>query len=119
MKFLVVMSDDGIWDRIDDDERKAIMQAHVTFAEVASQRATIRAGEALAAPDQALTMRAASDAAGRVITDGPFAETAEQMGGFYLVEADSREIVVDLCRLLPPSYTIEIWPTVDIDLEGM
>ncbi|MFN8193215.1 MAG: YciI family protein [Nocardioidaceae bacterium] len=118
MRFLVLMADDGIWDRLDDDGRKAVMQAHLTFAEVAGQRATIVAGEALAASSEALTMRAAGDSASRALTDGPFAETAEQLGGFYLLEADSRDVVVDLCRLLPASYTIEIWPTVDIDMDA-
>ncbi len=118
MRFLVLLADDGFWDRIGDEERKAVMQAHVTFAEVASQRATIVAGEALAAPSAALTMRAADDPAGRDLTDGPFAESAEQLGGFYLLDAESRDVVIDLCRLLPASYTIEIWPTVDIDMDA-
>jgi hypothetical protein len=119
MRFLLLMSDDGVWDRVGDEERRAIMQAHVDFAAAANARATIVAGEALAAPTEALTLRAAADADQRTATDGPYAETAEQLGGFYLLEAESREVVVDLCRILPASYTLQIWPAVDIDLEGM
>jgi hypothetical protein len=119
MRFLLLMSDDGLWERVDDDQRRAIMQAHVDFAAAANARARIVAGEALAAPGEVLTLRAAQAPDGRRVTDGPFTETAEQLGGFYLLEAESRDVVVDLCRILPASYTLQIWPAVDVDLEGM
>ena len=47
------------------------------------------------------------------------AVTAEQLGGFYLLEAESREVVVDLCRIQPASYTLQIWAAGDIDHAGM
>lgn len=119
MRFLLLMSDDGLWDRVDDDQRRAIMQAHVDFAAAADARARIVAGEALAAPTEVLTLRAAASPDERPVTDGPYAETAEQLGGFYLLEAESRDVVVDLCRLLPASYTLQIWPAVDVDLEAV
>jgi hypothetical protein len=119
MRFLLLMSDDGLWDRVDDDQRRAIMQAHVDFAAAADARARIVAGEALAAPTEVLTLRAAASPDERPVTDGPFAETAEQLGVFYLLEAESRDDVVDLCRLLPASYTLQIWPAVDVDLEAV
>jgi hypothetical protein len=54
--------------------------------------------------------------AGRVeLTDGPYAEVIEGMGGFYLLEAPDLDVVVELLRLLPP-YDIQIHPTVDVEL---
>ena len=47
------------------------------------------------------------------MTDGPFAETAEQLGGFYLVDAPDLDVVSELVRLLP-EYTIEIRPTIEL-----
>ena len=47
------------------------------------------------------------------ITDGPFAETAEQFGGFYLVDAPSLDEVIEAVRVLP-EYTIEIRPVADL-----
>jgi hypothetical protein len=48
------------------------------------------------------------------ITDGPFAEAAEQIGAFYLVEAPDLDTVIELCKVLP-SYAIEIRPVVSYD----
>ena len=47
------------------------------------------------------------------ITDGPFAEVAEHIGGYYLLEAPDLDRVVALCRTLPP-YEIEIRPVLDV-----
>jgi hypothetical protein len=46
----------------------------------------------------------------RLVTDGPFAETREQLGGFFLVEAKSREEAVDLAAQIPVARvgTIEV-----------
>ena len=46
------------------------------------------------------------------MTDGPFAETKEQLAGFYLLEAPDLDTVIELCRILPP-YDIEIRPVID------
>jgi hypothetical protein len=46
------------------------------------------------------------------ITDGPFAEAAEHVGGFHLLEAPALDTVVGLCGILPP-YDIGIRPVVD------
>ena len=52
---------------------------------------------------------------GHLATDGPYAETAEQLGGFYLIEAESQELVLEMCRLLPTSYTVEVRPVIQIE----
>jgi hypothetical protein len=50
----------------------------------------------------------------RLVTDGPFAETIEQLGGFYLVEAPDLDTLTDLCDLLPHAYAIEMRPVADM-----
>ncbi len=47
------------------------------------------------------------------ITDGPFAEAAEQIGGFYLIDAPDLDTVIELCAVLP-AYDIEIRPVPDM-----
>jgi hypothetical protein len=47
------------------------------------------------------------------ITDGPFAEVAEQIGGYYLLDAPDLDTVIDLCRVLP-AYDIDIRPVLDV-----
>ena len=48
------------------------------------------------------------------MTDGPFAETVEQLGGFYLLEVPDLASAVELCRLLPDGYTVEVRPVVEL-----
>ena len=114
MKYLVLLADDPEeWDRATEAERAVIFDAHRDFAAAVHARATMLAGEALAGPETAVTLRPGG--ADRVVTEGPFAETVEQLGGFYLVEAPDRDAVVDLCRALPASYSVEVRPVVDIE----
>jgi len=49
------------------------------------------------------------------VTEGPYAEVAEQLGGFYLIDVDSMETALDLARLLPDGYTIEVRPAIHIE----
>lgn len=55
----------------------------------------------------------------RFITDGPFAETTEQLGGFYLVDVPNLDAAIDLASRIPPARkgTIEIRPV--FELEGL
>jgi hypothetical protein len=47
------------------------------------------------------------------MTDGPYAEVVEGMGGFYLVEAPDLDVLVELLGELPP-YDMQISPVVDV-----
>jgi hypothetical protein len=53
---------------------------------------------------------------GPVVTDGPFAETKEQLGGFYVIEAKDREEAIAIVSNIPSSRlaTIEVWPLKDL-----
>jgi hypothetical protein len=52
----------------------------------------------------------------RVVTDGPFAETREQLGGFYLIEAGDLDEAIAIAERIPPAKfgTIEIRPVMEI-----
>ncbi|HLA09459.1 MAG TPA: YciI family protein [Pyrinomonadaceae bacterium] len=52
----------------------------------------------------------------RLVTDGPFAETREQLGGFYLVEAKDLDEAIRIAERIPPARvgTIEIRPVMEI-----
>jgi hypothetical protein len=52
----------------------------------------------------------------RVVTDGPFAETREQLGGYYLIEASDLDAAIDIAERIPPARfgTIEIRPVMEI-----
>jgi len=53
----------------------------------------------------------------RVITDGPFAETREQLGGFYMVEAKDLDEAIGIAERIPPARygTVEIRPVMEIE----
>ena len=52
----------------------------------------------------------------RVVTDGPFAETREQLGGYYLIEANDLDEAIGIAEKIPPARfgTIEIRPIMEI-----
>ena len=116
MKYLVLLIGDGAekpWPEQTDDEQAAAMARFGAFAAACADRDGVEliAGEALSDPRDATVMRTTS---GKVaLTDGPYAEVIEGMGGFYLMEAPDLDVLVELLRLLPP-YDIQIHPTVDV-----
>ena len=116
MKYLVLLIGDGAekpWPEQTEDEQAAAMAKFGAFARACADREGVEliAGEALSDPRDATVMRTTS---GKVaLTDGPYAEVIEGMGGFYLMEAPDLDVLVELLRVLPP-YDIQIHPTVDV-----
>jgi len=114
VKVLVLMAaTEGGWDTATAEQRQEVMDAHTAFHKAVAERATMLAGEALAESAEAKTLRHVDGAP--VVTQGPYAETAEQIGGFYLVEAESLDLVVEMCRLLPSSYAVEVRQVIDVE----
>jgi hypothetical protein len=79
------------------------------------RRARVAPGErALGDAETATTLTTAADGS-RTVTDGPFAELAEQVGGYYDVELPDLDSAIAAARLLPAAYTVEIRPVITID----
>jgi hypothetical protein len=88
-----------------------MLKAHNAWAaSVAAAGATIHGGDALAPSPTATTIRNSSGSP--VVTDGPFAETKEALGGFYLIEAADLDLALSLAKTLP-GQTIEVRPVID------
>jgi hypothetical protein len=114
MKYLVLLADEeGGWETATAEERQRVMDAHDAFHKAVTDAATMVAGEALAESPAGRTLRHVDGAP--VVTEGPYAEGVEQLGGFYLIEAESIDIVLDLCRHLPTSYAVEVRPVIQIE----
>jgi hypothetical protein len=79
-------------------ERDEIHAGYVRFAQVAAD--AILAGEALQPAASARTVRHGDDGE-PLVTDGPYAETAEALGGFYVLEADTLDDAIALAREIP------------------
>jgi len=87
-----------------------VVKAHNTFAGALVQSGVMRGGEGLKPTATATTVRVTPN--GRTVHDGPFAETREQLGGFYLVEAADLDAAIDIAKRLPiaANGSVEIRP---------
>ena len=87
----------------------AMLDAHRAFSKaVGDLGGTILGGEALGLSDTATSIRDG------VVTDGPFVETKETFGGFYLVEARDLDQALEFAKLCPaPAGGVEVRPVMD------
>ena len=115
-KFLVLIYGDEVrWNAMSADEMRAHDAAHVAFSNAAGKR--IINGEELESPAKSRTVRRRHQARAAAATDGPFMETKEILGGYYVLEAASLDEVEELVALLPEVQAdhsgVEIRPIVD------
>lgn len=91
----------------------AMMAAYRDFGKEAGER--VVAGAPLEPTATATSVRVRSG--DTIATDGPFAETKEQLGGFYLLDCESREEALDLAAKIPhaSSGTIEVRAVPDFE----
>ncbi|GAA5143584.1 YciI family protein [Nocardioides marinquilinus] len=115
MKFLITLaeSDPDAWLTATPEEQEQVFAQHRAFDAAVEERGTLVAGAALDATSTARTVRGGPD--GRVVTEGPYAETAEQVTGVYLVDLPDLETALDVVRLLPEGYVVEVRPTVALE----
>ena len=90
--------------------RQEIMSEHVRFhQQVGELGVEILSGEALEPVSTATSVRA--DA----LTDGPFVETKENIGGFYLIEAKDLDQAIEVARWVPARFGgVEVRPVMDL-----
>ena len=111
MKYLLLIhNDETRWTSLPDAERDSLMQEYVAFTQDILRSGHYLAGEALQPVAGAATVRLQAGRA--VVTDGPFAETREQLGGFYLVEARDLAEAAAIAARIPAARTgaIEVRP---------
>ncbi len=109
---ILIYGDEQLWDQETEQDRKEKDEAHRAFA--AAVGAGLRDGKELAASATATTLRGRG---GRpIITDGPFAESKEAIGGYYLIDVpdldEAIRLVSGLAELTKPYCSIEIRPVV-------
>lgn len=90
------------------DQRRAIVEGHIAFSKALRERGQLRFGEALVPSAEAAVVRPGR----RGVSDGPFAETKEQLGGLYVVECADRDEALELARQIPgsPGLATEVRP---------
>jgi hypothetical protein len=119
MKYLCLISmEQKQWDALPPTEQEAIVAEHFAYDETLRQRGQLLATEALQPAATATTVRVRQ---GRVTTtDGPFAETKEQIGGFYLVEARDLNEAIQLAGGIPSARlgSVEVRPVWELPPPG-
>jgi hypothetical protein len=110
MKFLFLLHDDvAAVDALSAEERRAIVDEHIAFSTTLRESGKLVTGEALQGPESAAVVRPGQPP---LFTDGPFTETKEAIGGFYLVECESRDEALELAARVPrsPGLAVEVLP---------
>ncbi len=114
MKYLCLIYDEEAKMRaMPKTESDAFMGEYMTFTDDVRTKGHYVAGEALHPVSSATTVRVRNGAI--VTTDGPFAETTEQLGGFYLIEARDLNEAIQVAAKIPSARvgSIEVRPVVD------
>lgn len=114
MKYLLMIyENEKAWETMPQEESQQVMGEYFAYTESIKKTGNLVAGEALQPTATATTVRIRDGK--RLTTDGPFAETREQLGGFYLVEAKNLDEAIALASRIPGARvgSIEVRPVVD------
>jgi hypothetical protein len=99
MRYVLLISSDKTVPPPPTGEMEAILQGHRRFAEELQVAKKMVHSERLRPDDEASRVRL--KAGQRQITDGPFTETKEVLGGFYLIDCDSKQEAVEWAKKIP------------------
>ena len=107
---LLIYDDESKWGTMPEAEQGRVMKEFRDFTEAIVKSGHYRAGDQLQSIATATTLKAKD---GKVLmTDGPYAETREQLGGYYLVEAKDLDDAIRVAAGIPSARTgsIEVRP---------
>jgi hypothetical protein len=116
VKYLaLIYSDQDRWAASTLEEQQAVYAEFMRFAEEAGQRGKLGGGAELDAATTATTVRVRNDET--MVTDGPFAETKEQLGGYFLLDCDNLDEAIELAAKIPTAQhgSIELRPVIERD----
>jgi hypothetical protein len=96
---VLLPGDEAVWEATPEAEKQVTYGRHHKFAEALAARGhKVTGGAELANSDEARVVRRGAD--GLAITEGPYAETVEQLTGFYIVESDDLDDLLDCAGIL-------------------
>ena len=114
MKFAFLLyGDEAAEAALAPNERRAIVEGHLAFTRMLVERDVLRFGEALAPSREAAVVRPRR----RGVSDGPFAETKEQLGGYYIVECANLDEAIEAAGRIPSlaaGGSVEVRPLIDM-----
>jgi hypothetical protein len=120
VKFMtLIYSDEDVWDSFSDEDREAAYDRYRAFADDAREAGVMLGGNELGPTRDATSVRVRE--ADTLVTDGPYAEVKEALGGYFVLECDSMDEAVDWAARIPGAHhgAVEVRPIyVDPNAEG-
>jgi hypothetical protein len=116
MQYLLLIYDnEKQMDKASEADKKQVFDEYMQFTESIAKSGHLRAGDALHPTSTATTVRVKDGKT--VTTDGPFAETKEQLGGYYLVEAQDLDEAIAIAARIPSARygSIEVRPVMKFE----
>ena len=112
----LIYGDESVWAGLDDAERERWYKRYGAFSDDARAAGVLVGGHELGATGDATTVRVRD--AETLVTDGPYAEVKEALGGYYLLDCQSLEEALDWAARIPGAEhgAIEVRP-VHVDPE--
>ncbi|HEV8088132.1 MAG TPA: YciI family protein [Actinomycetota bacterium] len=114
MKYLLLIyADERAYETMSEDQRHEIYAAYDVLMKDLAEKGQSLAGDELAPTSTATTVQVRNGE--RLITDGPFAETKEQLGGYFLVDVPDLDAAIDIAARIPSVHagSIEVRPVMD------
>jgi hypothetical protein len=111
MKYmLAIHADESRWETASPEEIGGWMAAYGRFSEAAAEAGVLNGGDGLQPSSTATTVRVRDGET--LLTDGPFAETKEQLNGFYLLDVDSLDDALAWAARIPDAAggAVEVRP---------
>ena len=101
---LLICSDDKLWEAADQEALQKMYAEHTAYGKALTEAGVLRGGAELKPASTATTLRSANGKT--TMVDGPFAETKEQLGGFYLIDVENLEQALDWAAKMPGMNTL-------------
>ena len=117
MKYMLPIHDEEqAWGKLSEADRGAMYAEYGQFGAAIKASGNYLAGAQLHPTSSATSVRIRDGK--RLVTDGPFAETREQLGGYYLIEAKDLDEAIGIAARIPSARfgTIEVRPVVEIQV---
>jgi len=119
MKYILLIYDnEQAWTRLNEAEQRKVYGEYMQFTEDIKASRNYLAGSQLHPVATASSVRVRDEKG--IVTDGPFAETHEQLGGYYLIEAKDLDEATKIAARVPSARygTIEVRPLVERSAEA-
>ncbi len=111
---VLLPGDEATWESASEDERAAMYAKHGEFARLLEERGHKVTGGAELTHSRTAKVVRSNGSGGITVTDGPYAETVEQLTGFYTIETDDLDDLLEVVGVLAGSAgTIEVRATID------